>query len=123
MVTKRITEIQFNSPSIWFFGKGAINWFLDIGRDMSLAAIMIVIVIVIIILQISSGLWPHNAKPNDKTKGNENNADERSHVEAQSPLAVSLGPLQFSNHLHVSCLRQGEQKERLTSEFYVQTEV
>ena len=77
MVTKRITEIQFNSPT----------------ED-------------------------YNAKPNDKTKGNENNADERGHVEAQSPLAVSLGPLQVSNHLHVSCLRQGEQKERLTSEFY-----
>ena len=93
---------------------------------MSLAAIMIVIVIVmilIVILLITGQLRRHNAKPNDKTKGNENNADERGHVEAQSPLAVSLGPLQVSNHLHVSCLRQGEQKERLTSEFYVQTEV
>ena len=51
-------------------------------------------------------------KDNHKTKDNQNNNDQRGHVEAQSPLAVSPGSLQVSDHLHVSCLRQREKTER-----------
>jgi hypothetical protein len=52
-------------------------------------------------------------KDNHKTKDNQNNKDQRGHVEAQSPLAVSPGSLQVSSHLHVPCLRQREKKRKM----------
>ena len=79
----------------------AINCFFDNGRDMSLP----------IKIRTAKEKGSH-AQKNKKTKDNQKRNDQRSPVEDQSPLAVSPGSLQVSDHLHVSCLQQREKKER-----------